>query len=148
MRLFQRLFARRGFGTDCNGRRRVDSRRFSRRLQFEELEDRKVLDADSFALIGQTDYFNNPSFAAQDGSGYSIAILSSGAEIDNDAFGEDLNFDGAGDRIVYRENFVDPLSEVFDDDGLGTAYASVVAEMAPGADLIILDVFARAAVGH
>jgi hypothetical protein len=49
-----------------------------------------------------------------------------------------MDLDGAGDRIVYRQNFVDPESEVDDAQGNGTAYASVVADMAPGADLLSL----------
>jgi hypothetical protein len=116
--------------------------RSTRPFQFERLEKREVLDAESFNLIGVTDYFNNPIFDDFDGRGsgetpYRIAVISSGADVNHDVFGNDANQDGAGDRIAYRWNFLDDNSNVTDTDR-GTAYAGLIAEMAPGVELIIL----------
>jgi hypothetical protein len=116
MKLFHRWFALRGSAKTQANRSRIRSSRWQRRrFTFECLEERKVLDADSFGLVGATDYFANPNFAQFDGSGpdpnapYSIAILGSGAQLDHPVFGDDLVAPfGIGDRIVYQENFLDP----------------------------------------
>jgi hypothetical protein len=61
--------------------------------------------------------------------------------LDHPVFGNDANEDGVRDRIVYRENFVVPEWDATDEDGFGTTLAGVIAEMAPGVNLIILEVF-------
>jgi subtilisin family serine protease len=136
MRLLQ-LFLGRDRSTTfgyCRGRRQ--RRHSSNHPRFESLEQRTVFDAASEALVGLTDYFNNPAFSQFDGTGYAIAVLDTGADMTHDVF------DG---RIVYDYDFVNNDDDATDDDfatsaGHGTATAGVIAELLPGVDLVILKV--------
>jgi len=132
------------------------SRWQQRKLCVEWLEERRPLTAASFQLIGVNDYQANTAFSGIDGSGssattYSIAILDTGADLDHEDFGPSTN--GVADKIVYSENFVDPLLDANDDHfgyGHGTHVASVISRLAPGAKLIILktlDTFAQGNYG-
>jgi hypothetical protein len=143
MRLFQGFFSRALAGGDHHPNRNSSRRRRSHRLSFERLEDRKVLDAESFDIIGWNDYIGNPTLSQYDGTGYAIAVLDTGAFMDHEIFGPDVNpADGVPDRIVYQYDYIEDDGSA-DDEGFafhGTAMAGIIAEMAPGADLIILKV--------
>jgi hypothetical protein len=101
------------------------------------------MDAQSLSVIGLTDYLNNPTFSQYDGRDYAIAIIDSGLTSSDPVFGGDQNNDGVPDRVVFQKDYVEnddiAQDEVFG-GGHGTAVASIIAEAAPGADLIILRV--------
>jgi hypothetical protein len=97
-------------------------------------------DAQSYPLINVDDYTANPSYSRFDGTGYSIAILDTGADLDNSAFGPDLNSDGIADRIVYNWDYANNDNNASDDNGHGTNVAGISAGLATGANLIILKV--------
>jgi subtilisin family serine protease len=97
--------------------------------------------AQSYPPINATEYFSDPSYSRFDGSGYSIAILDTGADLDHPAFGPDLNSDGIGDRIAYQQDFADNDFDASDVNGHGTNVASIAAGIASGANIIILKVF-------
>jgi hypothetical protein len=101
-------------------------------------------DSLSYAQIGASSYYANPTDSRFNGSGYSIAILDSGADLDNPAFGPAHLRNGimVADRIVYEHNFVDNNNDANDDDSLGhgTNVASIISGEATGANLIILKV--------
>ncbi len=63
----------------------------------------------SYDLIGVEDYMENSGLSDFDGSGYSIAILDTGADLDHSAFGPSTG--GVADRIVYHEDFVNDDSD-------------------------------------
>jgi hypothetical protein len=107
-------------------------------------------DTQANALIGLDSYQSDPRFSRADGRGYSIAILDTGADLDNPAFGPDSNHDGVADRIVYQHDFADNDNDASDHNGHGTNVASIAAGqdgMAPGANLIILKVFSDGGAG-
>ncbi|MDJ0659040.1 MAG: S8 family serine peptidase [Crocosphaera sp.] len=95
-----------------------------------------------------------------DGTGYSIAVLDTGIDLDHPYFGPDLDRDGVADKIVYHydfaatplENFSDPSSNddnnASDPNNHGSHVASIAASsnstypgIAPGANIIALKVF-------
>ncbi len=101
--------------------------------------------AESYPLIGVDAYYENSSYSRFDGTGYSIAILDSGADLDHPIFGPATN--GIADRIVYQYDFAENDADASDTHnsyfayGHGTHVAGIVAGAAPGASLIILKVF-------
>jgi hypothetical protein len=96
---------------------------------------------DSFGLIGATDYYANSTFAPFNGSGVAIAILDTGADLNHPDFGpDDVAPFGVADRIKYQADFFNADSDASDDHGWGTHTASIIAKLAPGADLIVLKV--------
>jgi len=102
---------------------------------------------ESFPLIGVDDYYLNPSYSRFDGSGYSIVVIDSGADLDHPIFGPDADSDGVADRIVYHHDYVNDDDDASDDHGHGTHIAGIVAGAAPGANLIILKVLNSNNVG-
>jgi hypothetical protein len=101
----------------------------------------------SYDVIERDDYFANSSFSSFNGSGYSIAILDTGADLDHSAFGTDSNSDGVADRIVFQQDFADADMNASDVNGHGTNVASIAAGIATGANLIILKVFPDVGTG-
>jgi subtilisin family serine protease len=102
----------------------------------------------SYPLIGVSDFLANPGFSTFNGSGYSIAILDTGADLDHTAFGPDLDSNGIGDRIVYQYDFADTDTNANDVNGHGTNVAGIAAGLATGANLIILKVFSDTGAGN
>ena len=107
-------------------------------------------------LINVDDFRAN--FAGIDGSGFAVAILDTGANLNHDFFGPDLDSNGIADRIVYQEDFADNDMDASDVNGHGTNVASISISsgdpingnytgMAPGADIIILKVFKNSGAG-
>jgi hypothetical protein len=133
------IFSRQGVRGESLARATTIGRKQRRRvLKFEPLEDRRLLTNDSFDLIGKTAYFNNPAFAPFDGTGVAIAILDTGADLDHPDFGPSTG--GVANRIKYQADHINADSNASDDHGWGTHTASIIAKLAPGADLIILKV--------
>src|SRR5690606_25783787 len=94
---------------------------------------------ESYEVIGLDDYIANPSYSRFDGSGYSIAILDTGADLDHPSL---------ANRIVYQQDFADGDMNANDVHGHGTNVAGIVAGAAPGVNLIILKVFEDGGDGH
>jgi hypothetical protein len=103
-----------------------------------------VATAQSYPLIGVTDYYSNPNYSRFDGSDYSVVVIDTGIDIDHPAFGPDGDFDGISDRIVYQYDFADDDMDASDNHGHGTHVAGIVAGAAPGVNMIALKVFASA----
>lgn len=78
------------------------------------------------------------------GSGVSVAVLDTGADYKRAAFGPctAANAPATVCRVLIAEDMGSD-DEKLDDDGHGTNVAAIVAGVAPGARLIILDVFDR-----
>ncbi len=98
----------------------------------------QLFDAQSFPVVRSPNYVGNAGFAGFNGSGVSVVVIDSGADLDNPLFGPDLNIDGVGDRIVQQFDFSGTNDNNANDlDGHGTNVAGIIAEMAPGVNLII-----------
>ncbi|WP_193369439.1 Calx-beta domain-containing protein [Pelagibius marinus] len=102
-------------------------------------------------LVQVDDFRLDARFAGIDGSGYTIAVLDTGIDLDDPFFGPDLNNDGISDRIVYQYDFADNDGNAGDFDGHGSNVASIAASsdstytgMAPGANIAALKVFSDA----
>ena len=61
----------------------------------------------SSSLIRVTNMRADPRFAGIDGSGFSVVIIDTGADLNHSAFGPDRNGDGVADRIVFQYDFAD-----------------------------------------
>lgn len=102
---------------------------------------------ESGPLIRMNDFRSDPRFAGIDGSGYAVAILDTGIDLDHPFFGPDDNDDGVADRIVYQYDFYDNDNDASDENGHGSNVSTIVASedlvftgMAPGASIIHLKV--------
>lgn len=71
------------------------------------LEPPVPADGESVSLIDLDDYYMLPQFAGYDGSGYSIAVLDTGFDVDHPVFGPDSDGNGYSDRIAYDWDFID-----------------------------------------
>ncbi|MCI0636534.1 MAG: S8 family serine peptidase, partial [Actinobacteria bacterium] len=89
--------------------------------------------AQTLPLIGQP----NAVAAGFQGAGAAIAILDTGV----DFVAEFGNCPGPNCRLVSRQDFSLPDGDPGDDDGHGTNVAAIAASVAPGADIIGIDVF-------
>ncbi len=78
-------------------------------------------------LIGLPSFKSDPRFVGIDGSGYSVVIIDTGADLDHPFFGPDANGDGVADRIVYSANFASDGVSASDLNGHGTHVSSIVA---------------------
>jgi subtilisin family serine protease len=75
-----------------------------------------------------------------DGSGTAIAVLDTGVDLTRAAFGACSSAGGQGCKVVFEKDFA-PEDNDHDIDGHGTNVAGAVLQVAPGADIIALDVF-------
>ena len=102
-----------------------------------ENERREKTLAQSLPLIGQ------PSAAAggNDGAGIGVAILDTGVDFTDPAFGSCTSPNTpAVCRVVVAEDTA-PNDGQRDDDGHGTNVSAIVGGVAPGSDLLVFDVF-------
>jgi subtilisin family serine protease len=107
---------------------------------------------ESSSLINIDDF--RTAFPGVDGSGYSVVILDTGADMDHTFFGADLDDNGIADRIVYQYDFADGDASAEAVESHGCNVAGIVGSsdstytgMAPGCNLIILKVFTDAGDG-
>ena len=56
-------------------------------------------------LVAVDDFRADARFAGIDGSGFAVAILDTGIDLDDPYFGPDADNDGVSDRIVYHYDF-------------------------------------------
>ncbi len=89
----------------------------------------------------------DPRFADIDGSGYSVVILDTGMDLDNEFFGPDSDGNGVADRVVYQFDYGNFDADASDFVGHGTGMTSIIASedetftgMAPGVDIIHLKI--------
>ncbi len=103
---------------------------------YEDTVERLAL-AESLPLVGQ------PQVAAQGnlGAGTAIAVLDTGVNYTNSAFGS-CTSPGlpANCKVVYAQDFA-PSDGKLDEDGHGTNVAGIVLGVAPGTKIVALDVF-------
>jgi hypothetical protein len=92
----------------------------------------------SYQTIGLQYFAPNPALAGFDGSGSSMVIIDTGADLDHPSF--------AG-RIAFQYDFADNDADANDVDGHGTNVAGIAAGVAQGANLIILKVFQNTGFG-
>ncbi|WP_293369624.1 SBBP repeat-containing protein [Microcoleus sp. CAWBG556] len=101
----------------------------------------------SNSLIKLDKFRETPSFAGIDGSGYSVAVLDTGIDLNHPFFGPDTNSNGISDRIVFNYDFADGDADASDRKGHGSNIASIIGSqdstykgVAPGANIISLKV--------
>ncbi len=101
----------------------------------------------SNSLIKLDKFRATPSFAGIDGSGYSVAVLDTGIDLNHPFFGPDTNSNGISDRIVFNYDFADGDADASDRKGHGSNIASIIGSqdstykgVAPGANIISLKV--------
>jgi hypothetical protein len=101
----------------------------------------------SSAQINLDKFRAAPRFSGIDGSGFSVAILDSGIDLNHPFFGPDSDSNGISERIVYNYDFAEGDADASDKDGHGSNIASIIASqdptytgMAPGAKIIDLKV--------
>jgi Ca2+-binding RTX toxin-like protein len=101
----------------------------------------------SNSLIKLDKFRETPSFSGIDGSGYSVAVLDTGIDLNHPFFGPDTNSNGISDRIVYNYDFADGDADASDRRGHGSNIASIIGSqdstykgVAPGANIISLKV--------
>ncbi|MEG4802834.1 S8 family serine peptidase, partial [Microcoleus sp. ARI1-A2] len=102
----------------------------------------------SNSLIKLDKFRATPSFSGIDGSGYSVAVLDTGIDLNHPFFGPDTNSNGISDRIVFNYDFADGDADASDRKGHGSNIASIIGSqdstykgVAPGANIIGLKVF-------
>ena len=101
----------------------------------------------SSAQINLDKFRATPRFSGIDGSGFSVAVLETGINLNHPFFGPDSDSNGISDRIVYNYDFADGDADASDKDGHGSNIASIIASqdptytgMAPRANIIGLKV--------
>ena len=91
---------------------------------------------------------NQPAAAAagQTGAGTSVAIIDTGVDYTNNAFGP-CTAPGGTCKVAYAQDFA-PSDGQRDDNGHGTNVAGIALGVAPGAKILALDVFTRNILGQ
>ena len=104
------------------------------------------LSAESGDLINMDLFRNDSRFDGIDGTGFAVAILDTGIDMDHSYF---------GDRIEYDYDYVNDDNDASDDNDHGSNVASIAASedstntgMAPGADIIALKVLDDEGLGY
>jgi hypothetical protein len=117
-------------------------------------DDVSLASVQSAALMNADDFRADPLFVGFDGTGFATVIIDSGADLDHSFFGADADSNGVSDRIVYQYDFGNDDTDASDVDGHGTNVAGIAASSdstytgtAPGADIIVLKVFADSGSG-
>jgi Ca2+-binding RTX toxin-like protein len=103
--------------------------------------------ATSATLTNFQSFAADPRFASIKGQGYSTVIIDTGADLDSSFFGADANGDGVADRIIYQHDFADNDNDASDRTGHGSHVASIAAQLAPSANIIVLKVFKDSGTG-
>jgi hypothetical protein len=105
-------------------------------------------DLQSNSLIRLTNFRADGRFTGIDGTGFSVAILDTGIDLNHPMFGPDADANGVADRIRYQWDFADNDADASDVNGHGSNVSSIAAGndatnsgMAPGAGIIALKVF-------
>jgi len=105
-------------------------------------------------LMGLTQMWADPRFAAFRGTGMRTVLLDTGINLGSPFFGPDADGNGIADRIVYQYDFADNDNNATDTMGHGSNVASAIASsdstyggVAPNADIIALRVFNNAGQG-
>jgi RNAse (barnase) inhibitor barstar len=99
------------------------------------------------SLIDLQGLWQNPKFANIKGSGLSTVIIDTGIDLNHPFFGPDGDGNGIADRIVYQYDFADNDTDASDRTGHGSHVASIAAQIAPDANLIVLKVFKDSSTG-
>ena len=106
-------------------------------------------------LVAIDDFRVDARFAGIDGSGYTIAVLDTGIDLDDPFFGPDTDGNNVSDRIVYQYDFANGDNNASDFNGHGSNVSSIAASsdgtytgMAPGAGIAALKVFTDAGAGN
>jgi subtilisin family serine protease len=112
-------------------------------------------DAESNTLINLSGFRSDARFTGVDGSGYSVAVLDTGIDVNHPFFGPDADGNGVADRIVYQHDFANNDDDASDVNGHGSNVAGIVggqnatnSGMAPGAGIVALKVFTDAGSGQ
>ena len=114
-----------------------------------------VLSNSQQSIINIDRFKSDERFAGIDGSGLTIAVIDTGMDLDNQAFGLDANNDGISDRIIFARDFTSEADGTADDvEGHGTHVASIIGSssgdtisVAPGVNFVALQVLNSEGVG-
>jgi RNAse (barnase) inhibitor barstar len=98
-------------------------------------------------LIDLQGLWQNPQFANIKGGGLSTVVIDTGIDLNHPFFGPDGDGNGIADRIVYQYDFADNDTDASDRTGHGSHVASIAAQIAPDANLIVLKVFKDSSTG-
>jgi Ca2+-binding RTX toxin-like protein len=93
------------------------------------------------SLVDLNGLWQTPRFTNIKGQGLSTVIIDTGIDLDHPIFGADADGNGVADRIVYQYDFADNDTDASDHTGHGSHVASIAAQIAPDANLIVLKVF-------
>jgi subtilisin family serine protease len=91
---------------------------------------------------GLQQFYEDARFATLNGSGYSVAVIDAGFDIDYPGFGEDLNKDGGGDQLIKVDLDFTSLKNGITDGNFvhGTAVLGIIDSICPGVKFIPMQV--------
>jgi hypothetical protein len=100
-----------------------------------------LADTKATSLINLDDFNADTRFTNIKGQGYASVIIDTGADLNHPIFGADADNNGIADKIVYQYDFADNDNDASDKNNHGSHITSIVSQVAPDANLIILKVF-------